>query len=155
MTLLSRINWIQGTFWPRIWRGPAMLLFTCLFCTVPVQAQEPIIHEPWIRLMPPGAPNSVAYLEIQSSQEDVLLGAACDEATKVEIHEMSHQDGVMKMSKREQLPLPAGERVRLKPHGLHLMLLGMKRSLQLGEQISITLEFEKAGSVPVTATVRQ
>jgi len=46
-----------------------------------------------------------------------------------------------------------GERVELKPDGMHLMFIDLKEPLKNGEQVAGTLEFEKAGTVPVQYTV--
>ena len=47
------------------------------------------------------------------------------------------------------VPIPAGGRADLTPGGAHLMLIGLKRTLKPGETLPITLEFAKAGKVPV------
>ena len=46
-------------------------------------------------------------------------------------------------------------RVELKPGSYHIMLIGLTRELVAGEKIDITLKFEKAGDVKVTAEVRE
>ena len=56
---------------------------------------------------------------------------------------------------REGLPLPAGETVALAPGGNHLMLLGVKEPLVAGDTVALTLTFEAAPAVEVTATVGQ
>ena len=61
---------------------------------------------------------------------------------------------VMGMRQIERLEIPAGGTVELKPGGYHIMLIGLTRELVVGEKIDITLKFEKAGDVKVTAEVR-
>ena len=45
--------------------------------------------------------------------------------------------------------------VELKPGSYHIMLIDLTRELQAGEKIDLTLKFEKAGDVKVTAEVRE
>jgi copper(I)-binding protein len=43
----------------------------------------------------------------------------------------------------------------LKPGGEHIMLLGLNRPLQEGESFPLTLNFERAGPLSVTAVVQK
>jgi len=61
---------------------------------------------------------------------------------------------MMGMQKMDRLEIPAGGSVELKPGSYHIMLIGLTRELKAGERIDITLKFEKAGDVKVTAEVR-
>ena len=74
---------------------------------------------------------------------------------RVEIHEMSMENQVMKMRKLDGgLDIPAGETVELKSGGYHLMFIQPEQPYKEGDKVSATLEFEKAGKVdlefPVT-----
>jgi hypothetical protein len=85
---------------------------------------------------------------------DRLVSASSPAAGKVEIHEMSMQDNIMKMRELPRgLPIEAGKTVSLSPGGYHLMLLGLKAPLKKGDKITVTLNFEKAGKVDVTLDV--
>lgn len=63
--------------------------------------------------------------------------------------------GEMTMQEVDQIDLPAGEVVSLAPGGYHVMLLDLTAELAEGDEIEVTLTFEKAGEVTVTAPVRQ
>ena len=63
--------------------------------------------------------------------------------------------GMVGMQPIERLEIPAGATVELKPGSYHIMLIGLKQELKAGETIEITLTFEKAGDVKVTAEVRE
>jgi copper(I)-binding protein len=43
--------------------------------------------------------------------------------------------------------------VVLKPGGIHMMMIGLKQQLNEGETVALTLMFEKAGAVEVTARI--
>ena len=59
------------------------------------------------------------------------------------------------MQRIERLEIPAGATVELKPGSFHLMLIDLTQELKAGETIEMTLSFEKAGDVKVTAEVRE
>ncbi|MCK4899380.1 MAG: copper chaperone PCu(A)C, partial [Anaerolineales bacterium] len=50
--------------------------------------------------------------------------------------------------------VPARGQVELKPGGLHIMLIGLSRDLKAGDQVSLSLGFEKSGEIKVEAEVR-
>ena len=63
--------------------------------------------------------------------------------------------GMMTMREVERIELPAGETVVLEPGGYHVMLLDLAAPLELGDTVEVTLTFEVAGDVVVTAEVRE
>ena len=63
--------------------------------------------------------------------------------------------GIMKMRKVEKIPVPAGGSVSLKPGGYHVMLFDLKKDLAVGDSMDVTLTFEQAGEVTLTAQVRE
>jgi hypothetical protein len=63
---------------------------------------------------------------------------------------------VMKMRMLpEGLAVPAKGEVLLKPGGYHVMLIGIKRDLVVGDTFALDLEFEKSGTVTVQPEVRE
>ena len=86
---------------------------------------------------------------------DRLVAASSPVAGKVEIHEMTMQDGVMKMREiAGGLPIDAGKTVSLAPGGYHLMLMELKAPLKQGDKVPVTMTFEKAGKVEATLSVQ-
>jgi copper(I)-binding protein len=63
--------------------------------------------------------------------------------------------GTMTMRAVESIEVAAGEDVTLEPGGYHVMLLGLVEPLATGDTFDIDLEFENAGTVTVTAEVRE
>lgn len=100
--------------------------------------------------------NSAAYMVIRnnSSEMDRLLRVDSDVAAAVELHKSEMQNEVMTMRPVENIEIAAGGEARLEPGGLHVMLIGVKDSLEPGQQVALTLVFENAGSVAVQAQVR-
>ena len=114
------------------------------------------VTSPWTRATPGGAKIAGGYLKIANNgtSADRFTGAKSDAADRVEIHEMSMSDGVMKMR-----PLPngveikPGETVELKSGGYHLMFMDLKQPLKQGDTLKATLQFEKAGALDVDFNV--
>jgi copper(I)-binding protein len=91
----------------------------------------------------------------QGGEADRLVAAQTEVAQVVELHESKLEGDVMKMQPVEGgIPVPAKGEVELKPGGLHVMLIGLKQSLNEGDRFLVTLEFEKSGPLQVEAEVR-
>ena len=60
--------------------------------------------------------------------------------------------GQMTMQPVDRIECLAGDRAELKPGGYHIMLMGLKSPITVGQKVPITLTFKKAGAVKVTAT---
>jgi copper(I)-binding protein len=121
-----------------------------------VKAGDLVITQGWSRATPGGAKTGGGFLTIENkgSAPDKLVGASADVAGKVEVHEMTMNDGVMKMRPLEGgLSIEPGKTVKLAPGGYHLMMMELKSPLKQGEKLPITLQFEKAGRVTVTLEV--
>ena len=100
--------------------------------------------------------NSAAYMTIANKgrQADRLVTVKSDAAQAVEIHISEIVDDVMTMHQIDGVDVPAGGQVELKPGGLHIMLIGLSRDLKAGDQVSLSLGFEKSGEIKVEAEVR-
>jgi len=128
---------------------------------IPAQAEDaaigPIkIFAPWARATPKGASVGGGYMTITNtgSAPDRLLGGSTDISSRFEIHEMSMDNGVMKMrAVPTGVELKPGQTIEFKPGGYHLMFLGLKQPLEQGGHVRATLQFEKAGKVDVDFTV--
>ncbi len=99
--------------------------------------------------------NGAAYLQIANKgADDVLLSASSPVAAKVEIHTMAMEGDVMKMRALPQVELKAGQKLDMKPgSGVHLMLMGLKKPLAVGDKFALTLVFRKAGKLEATVEV--
>ena len=132
------------------------------------------ITDPWSRTSPMVAGAGAAFMVIDNtgSAADALVGGSSPVAKAVEVHESyvveaaspdasampqasTGMGGVMMgMRKIDRLEIPAGGTMELKPGSYHVMLIELTRELTVGEKIELTLTFEKAGDVKVTAEVR-
>ena len=116
-----------------------------------------VIETPYSRSTPPMAPVGGGFMTIinNGSEADTLISGSTSFSKAFEIHEMSMNDGIMKMAELENgLTIPAGETVELKPGGYHLMFITLSEQLKPDERRKATLKFEKAGEVEVEFVVR-
>lgn len=99
---------------------------------------------------------SAIYLTIvnKGAAADRLLEVRTDVARIVEMHESTEENGVMRMRQVDGIEIPAGEQTNLKPGGYHIMLMDMKRALNVGDAFPVTLVFERRGVLVTRATVR-
>ena len=122
-----------------------------------VKAGNLAITQAWSRATPGSAQVAGGYLTIENkgSQPDRLLSASTNAAKKIEIHEMALDKGIMTMRPIDGgLFIEAGKTVKFEPGGRHLMLIGLAAPLAEGEQVSVSLAFERAGQVNVPFAVQ-
>jgi periplasmic copper chaperone A len=114
------------------------------------------IGHPWARATPPAAKVGGGYLKItnRGPQPDRLVSATFEGSASVEVHEMSHENGVMRMRElRAGLEIKPGEAVDFKPGGYHLMFIGLKGPLVEKQRPKGVLIFERAGRIEVEFAV--
>ena len=115
------------------------------------------VADAWSMATPAGASVAAGYMRITNgdSEPRQLLGGSTVAAERVEIHTMSMDGGVMRMRPLpDGLAIAAGETVELKPGGLHLMLVGLRRPLVEGESVPLTLTFDGGLAVEATLAVK-
>jgi copper(I)-binding protein len=122
-----------------------------------VSAGAITVEQPWSRATPAGAKVGGGYLRVTNTgkEPDRLVGGTFPLAGKVELHDMSMTDNVMRMKQvAGGLEIKPGETVELKPGGSHLMFIDLREGLKEGQSIKGTLVFEKAGPIAVEYRVR-
>ena len=63
--------------------------------------------------------------------------------------------GPCAVARARSIPLPAGETLSFEPGGRHIMLIGLKRQLESGQRVSLTLIFEDGSRAAIDAPVRR
>ncbi|MCE9646100.1 MAG: copper chaperone PCu(A)C [Chloroflexi bacterium] len=112
-------------------------------------------HDYWTRAALKDG-NGVVYMLLHnhSSQDDALVGVSSDAALTGEIHlSQMNSSGVMEMTRQESIPLPVDAEVELKPGGYHIMLIGLKKDLNVGDKIMVTLHFMHHADIVLTVPV--
>jgi hypothetical protein len=132
----------------------ALFAVAVLLFAATAVAEDLRVERAWIREAPPGAPAMAGFMAVVGGSRDVELKAARSaDFARVEFHEMSMTDGVMKMRPLESLEVPAGARLTLAPGGEHLMLFDATRPLVAGDKVIITLELSRGKPLDVEFVV--
>jgi len=128
-----------------------MKLLLLLALSFTALAQNIKIEEPYIRLLPPSAPNTGGFMLIKNeSDKDIKLISAESSLSKaLEMHTMISEKGMMKMREVKDIKIKAKSSTSLKPGGLHLMFMGLKRPLKKDEKVKVTLKFSDSSSLDV------
>jgi copper(I)-binding protein len=116
------------------------------------------IGHPWSRPTPKGANIAGGYLTITNKGKvaDRLIGGGSPAASQIELHEMASVDGATKTRVLANgLEIKPGETVKLRPGAHRILLLGLKEPFELGQKVSGTLVFEKAGSVEIIYNIEE
>jgi periplasmic copper chaperone A len=117
------------------------------------------IAHPYSLPTPAGATTGGGYIRELSNKgaaDDRLVGASSPAADHVELHTMSMDGDVMRMRQVPGIVIPAGGHVDMAPgNGYHLMMIGIKQPLKVGDKVPVKLTFEKAGTVDVELLVQE
>jgi periplasmic copper chaperone A len=116
-----------------------------------------IAHPYAISTVPGQTVGGVFFTHIANKGDkgDRLIAATV--ADKTELHTMSTENDVMRMRQVVAIDLPAKTTVPmtrgLKKDGYHIMLMGLKAPLKVGDKLSVKLKFERAGELEVMVHV--
>lgn len=133
--------------------GNAALLVVALAALLgpaPAAADDISVRQAWSRATPKGAKVAGGYLTIENrgTQPDRLLSASSAAATKVEIHQMSMQVGIMTMRPLDDgLAIPPDGTVTLAPGEDHIMFVGLTAPFEEGQRVPVVLNYEHAGRI--------
>lgn len=110
----------------------------------------------WVRVNAPSQKMTAAYMVIQASQADSLISASVSDqvAAETTLHKTVTEGGMTEMKPVDAIPVGKGV-TQLKPGGYHVMLEGLKRPIKAGEEVKITLNFQKGGQVQAEAMGKQ
>ena len=108
-----------------------------------------IISDAWVRATPPGKIMTAGYASIENTGKDVITitGVSAEVAGHTSLHETRIERDRSTMRPEAQLSIKAGERINLKPGGLHIMLMKLSEPLTDGQSIDICLELENNDSL--------
>jgi periplasmic copper chaperone A len=115
------------------------------------------IGHPWARPTVQGQMAGGGFLKVENTGKtaDRLISGTTTAAERLELHTMAMEGDVMKMRQVEGIDIPAGATVELKPGSFHVMFMGLKAPMKLGDKVPVTLKFAKAGEVTVEMWVEQ
>jgi len=119
-------------------------------------AENPVlvsVEKAYLRASIPGSNISAAYMTIVNNGEKTvtLLGASSNISPRIEIHQNTMKNNMMRMRKMDIINIKANERITLQPSGIHLMLFDVIKPLQPQQDVELTLHF--SNSKPVSLQV--
>lgn len=129
-----------------------LLLGACAPAVADMEASEV-----WARTGMQGGTSAVYLVLVNGTgADDELLSASSDIAEAVELHlSQMGPNGEMQMIPQSSVPLAAGEEVEFKPGGLHIMLIGLKQDLKVGDQFEVTLHLGNHADIRLTVEVKE
>lgn len=137
------------------------LLNTCLATLLSLTSvsamAEIITSDAYVRAVPAGFENTALFVKITNrNNSDVYLTKAVSSiADNVELHNHVNNDGAMMMRPVEQIKIGGTQTVELAPGGYHIMLIDLKRDLEVGENIEVDLSFSDGTKVELEAPVKK
>jgi copper(I)-binding protein len=113
------------------------------------------VQDPYVRLAPPNAPATGAFMVIKNNgDKDVKVVKADNPASRVtELHTHLNEGGVMKMRPVPSIDIKAKGEAVLQPGSLHVMMIDLKAPMKEGDIVPITLSFDDGSTKQVDAKV--
>jgi len=115
------------------------------------------VNDPYARVSTAMSVSGAAFMIIENHKQnaDRLIDARSDISERVELHTHAEDSqGVMRMIHVEEgFEIPAGGEVRLERGGKHVMFLGLRRPLEQGATVNVTLVFESGEEIALEIPV--
>jgi len=110
----------------------------------------------WVREALPKSKVNAGYMTLVNVSDDdvTLVEVKSDKFKTVEVHEMTMDDGLMKMSELPELTVPANGNAKLSPGGKHLMLKEPVKDLVAGEEVELSLKFKSGKQQKISVKVK-
>lgn len=114
-----------------------------------------VVNHAWIRLLPGSLPLA-GYMDIANTGPVMLAltDASSPEFRRIQIHRSLDRGGIEEMQRVPSLDIGPGQTARLAPDGYHLMLIGRRKPLHVGDRVPVTLVFSDHERVLMEFRVR-
>ena len=119
------------------------------------------VEKSYIRATIPGTSISSSYMEIfnNSDHQVTLLAVTSNISSRIELHEHTMVDDMMRMRQIDSIEIKSKERVKLQPSGLHLMIFDVVKPLKPQQLVDLTLHFSNEKTlliqVPVYSPIQE
>ena len=135
-------------------------LFICFVLAVTIvshahAASEVTVDDGYIRASIPGTNVTAAYMTINNNSDKAvtLQKVSSSISDRIEIHEHSMADGMMRMNEVAEININARSKVTLQPSGLHLMIFSVKQKITEQDVVTLTLHFSNKTKVNIQLPV--
>lgn len=115
------------------------------------------VNDAYARATPPNATTSAVFATIENTGDEdrVIVEAASQASSVVELHDVIMDGDVMKMRQVKSITVPANGQTILKPGSLHIMLLDVEKPMKEGETINVELTFANGEVQVLTVPVKK
>lgn len=133
-----------------------------IFCTLlfammgNVYAENTItVNDGYVKASIPGSEVTASYMTLSntSNKAMTLQKVSSTVSDRIEIHEHSMADGMMRMREVGEITIKANSKVVLQPSGLHLMIFSLKQQITDKDVIPLTLYFSDNTEVKIQLPV--
>lgn len=134
-------------------------ILAVMLLMVPIMASAVgslVVSDAWIREAPPGAHMLAGYAQLHNSGDTALqiVAVESDAFADASLHETVVSGGVSRMRALKDIELVPGASVAFEPGGRHIMLMGPKQPIALGDAIEITFVLSDGSRQSVVFKVR-
>ena len=133
-----------------------------IFCTLlfammsNVYAAKTItVNDGYVKASIPGSDVTASYMTLRntSNKAITLQKVSSTVSDRIEIHEHSMADGMMRMREVGEIIIKANSTVVLQPSGLHLMIFSLKQPIKEKSVMPLTLYFSNDTEVKIQLPV--
>lgn len=105
----------------------------------------------------PGREFSAAYLALHNNSKETITinRVSSPDFEKVEIHETTNIDDVIRMRRLDSMIIDAGLSAKFESGGKHLMLIGPRSGLGTGDSITIHFDYNAEGILIISAELKK
>lgn len=120
-----------------------IISFFLTFNTAQAQIDGPMVFVDQIKSRETKGKNGAVFMNILNNEGDEwnLISASTDICDHVELHTHIQEGDVFRMRSVKEISLNPGTVTELKPGGLHVMLIGLKKELKAGDEFQLILKF--------------
>jgi copper(I)-binding protein len=127
-----------------MWNKSICILLLFLSGNVWANANDAVVQRVWVGESIPGQNSATLEMNITTVQKAKLVSLNSDAAEKVEIHSVAQHRGKMSTKVVKTLYLPAHHTTAFGTHQLFLILVGLKKELNIGDSIKVSGVIEYA-----------
>lgn len=116
------------------------------------------VENPRVNPIFAGMPVTAVYADLynHSDKDLTLVAVSGDISPRIEIHEHTMDNGLMKMQEvANGVVLPAGKTTAFAPGGYHIMIMEMNRDIKEGDTVKLTLQFDDGSTQMITAIAKK
>lgn len=124
--------------------------------TTSALAGDVMVHDAWVRAMPPSARALPLYLTLHNGADKPhALVAFSTNDGRVELHQSIQEGEMIRMARLERIEIASNAMLSLAPMGLHGMILEMSRVPEEGETLKLTAHFDDGSESQIEARVKK